>query len=868
MTNTAKDFCFSPISGVRCQGLSELQYIGTYIPIGIQVLALPVVLMTIWSIPKLTLILLTIEIGLNISITTWDLAVSLSPPRLDTFQTEVTVLALISPLPLLFFHLTLTSYLLELRPTLPAPLQSRRTIIIFGTLFAPLLPISLVAGILPSFLSLNYFRMRRGEVFIRFSKISDERLFDIFLYVGSISSMIYTLLMGVLAYLSRWEHRSDRKRNKVIYILVAGMILSSVEIGLSLLPSQRFSILLARRTIHLLSRVCLVLGYIVWYRLEAISNSGSTPRRKQKGRDTINTFGTPASTFGLNLNLNNPLIQRKATSATRKSSMKRRVGKLQIGNPIEGSFQKLNTGLGDGLPSAKLGMGIIGGQVAGVGVGSPVFVGVDRGGRVEKVVVKRPTKRPPILSFTPSTFTQSSLNALISSIAPSRDPVRNTEMVPPGTALSRSTTSAKKNVGSIYRPERVIVEESDLAVWPPSRMIERSDFYDRSQYDEVQRKVGPGQIHRQPVDNTSLVEDPRLLNEILPTRLLARPPLQPRSNSIKRKAVPLIDVEPTKRISNYFTSLKSPPRRQAPLHQAQVQAQAQAGRLSVQPEIEQLNGTGKARVRSGTATERVIWFSPPRARDQTETDPKDRPSMIYRRSTDPSQAIYPSPTASSTLEGPSYSPSPRSRPISQSTAAEGRGQTTNEDGPTHQNNHNQNQYSITSMYSTNQTIHTYSSSINRDLFYNPPRRSTSIESRLTASPTKSTTTPLDPQVPVPVPGSASELSPDPGSPASISADHKMRQSELQTVLARLTKLRRETGFNSDFGLDLSVRDEDSFVYDLEDMDMREYKSWTKGDERRSLGSEITFDSEISENLTPVAEIRLINSGRRNYGGVV
>ncbi|OCF78566.1 hypothetical protein I204_00506 [Kwoniella mangroviensis CBS 8886] len=736
----------------------------------------------------------------------------------------ITSTALISPLPLLFFHLTLTSYLLEIRSSLPTTLQSRSSIFLFGILFAPLIPISLAVGILPSFLSLNYFKSRSEEVFIRFAKPSDERLFDIFLYVGSISSMVYILLVILLSYLAKFDDPNDRKKNKVIYTLIGGMILANVEIGLSLLRSQTFIILLSRRTIHLVSRVCSAIGFLIWYRLERISNIVGV-KRKKKGRDTINTFGTPASTFGMGSAPNSSLVERKTTSATKRSQKT----KLQIGNPIEGTFQKLTVdGNGvDGLPSAKFGMGMIVSQIAGIG--NPMIVGVKKG-KVEKVVVKRPTRRPPVLSFTPSTFTQSSLDALVSRSRPS-----DAEPIQPNTAISRSTTSAKKNVGSIYRPDRISVDESDLALWPPPSTIEyQSDIYKQPLYD-VDTKPG----------------------SILPSTSNIRPPNMPRTNSIKRKAVPMLDNQPSKRISNYFTSLQSP---QRPPDQAQSQLQSQSqrdtGRLSVQPEIQQLGG--QTRVRSGTATERGIWFSNPTG----SLSPLDRPSMIYRRSTDPSQAVYPSPTASSTLEGPTLTPSPSGR----ETPRENHHQEESPSGVIQHEHphHNENQYSITSMYSNNQTIRTYSSSINEDLFYNPPRRSTSTESR--SSPTK---------VSSPSPLSAS-------SPNSLTvfnqttgSDDRGRQSELQTVLARLRKLRRETGLNSDFDLDLelqSERERESSVYEIDLKNkpwMRNKGSIATG--TVSLDSDYTFDEDddgISENLTPVAEIRLVNTGRRNYGGVV
>ncbi|WVQ63240.1 uncharacterized protein L199_001391 [Kwoniella botswanensis] len=814
-TIPTKNFCFSPISSIRCLGLSELQYIGIYIPSGVLILVVLVLLVGIWKIPRLTLILLTSEILLYMTMTTWDLTVHIIPPRLDTIRTEDTVLALISPLPLLFFHLTLTSYLLELRPSLPTTLQSRSSIILFGILFAPLIPISLVAGILPSFLSLNYFKSRSDEVFVRFAKPSDERLFDIFLYVGSISSMVYILIVILLSYLAKFHNPNDRKRNIVIYILIGGMILANVEIGLSLLRSQTFIILLSRRTVLLVSRVCLTIGFLIWYRLKTISDLVEG-KRKKKGRDTINTFGTPASTFGIGSAPNKSLVQRKTTSATK--SLQRT--KLQIGNPIEGTFQKLTIdGNGvDGLPSAKFGMGMIASQIAGIG--NPMIVGVQRG-KVEKVVVKRPTRRPPVLSFTPSTFTQSSLDALVSRSHPS-DP----ESIQPNTAISRSTTSAKKNVGSIYRPDRISVDESDLALWPPPSMIESQNQIYNQHYD---MDIKPG-------------------SNVAPSSNI-RPPKMPRNNSIKRKAVPMPDNQPSRRISNYFSSLRSP---QRPPGQSQPQPQPQlqrgVGKMSVQPEIQQLDG--QTRVRSGTATERGIWFS-----KSTTLSAVDRPSLVYRRSTDPSQTIYPSPTASSTLEGPSLTPSP---PSGREASRENQHLEEDTSGVIQQSqlHHNQNQYSITSMYSNNQTIHTYSSSTSKDLFYNPPRRSTSIESRL--SPTKpSPSPPNDPAIPC----------------QTTSSDVRGRQSELQTVLARLRKLRRETGLNSELDVELqSEREGESSVYEIDLKTkpwMRDKGSIATG--TKSLDSDYTFDEDddaISENLTPVAEIRLVNTGRRNYGGVV
>ncbi|WWC65129.1 uncharacterized protein I303_107743 [Kwoniella dejecticola CBS 10117] len=1003
------NFCFSAIATTRCQALSNLQHIVVFMPGGIQILLLPIIVIGIIRIPR-TLILLAIEISTFVAISAWDLSIRLSPPGLEGFKLEDMVLAIISPIPNLFFHLSLTSYLMNSQSTLPAQFRSRLATILFGLFAIPLIPFSAIASIIPSSLStLEYARLRDDRISIRFPSPSDADTFQLWSFIGVATTIAYTTIVAIITLahatfspsLVPALNGTKRRRGKFHITVASGMVLAIAEMGMSVaIAKQTLAMLVARRIIRLISRTCLILGFFYLYQPEARGKDISTAREEDqkgmgRGRDTIATFGTPPSAF---LNRGGTIVQRQTTSATHKSSRSgkknKKPSKLVIGNPITSTFTKYTTEQSrqfDLMHSTNFGVGLIGSQM--VNLSSP-FLSNGFGKKEEKVVVRTPKKRPPILSFAGSTFTQSSLNALVSTIPLRHVNSRQGQEIGHetghgygyGTPLSRSTTSVKKNVGSIYRPDRISVDMSDLSMWPPQTFNTNTSngaYYDGQQnqnYGQT-RQFAIGEIVGPNLTTTATASNPFFKNAV------------PRSNSIKRKAVPPLQIErqegsspmqsivrQANRVSTYFTSLRSP--------QTHVQGQVSAAQQSLvggvraQPNIEDvgLDEKGKTRERSGTDTERGIWFSnppPTEAKLSPDANSKEvtrksilRPTLPYRRSTNPADAIiYPSPTASSTLEGTDtdglsrMTPSPRyngALPSLSSGLIDTTAKSNTNARLTSQRTSLNRRSSIGSIYSdTNTNIdtgtdlpqpplaslasgrlsditknHSPSQSVEtigttKNLFYNTPIQSPS------SSPTKSFKSLTPPEVTRtssasfytdtdlrsrPQPQSTQQASTRPirisrnqsengnesttitqkraneASEVIYMQPHneadRYRQSELQTVLARLTKLRRETGFSGTFEFESAGpqdddidEEDDSFIFDLnENENNNGRKPWMRSrigegrDMIRSsygtLGTMETFSEGgltiESEDLTPVAvaEVRLINANRRNYGGVV
>ncbi|WWC92220.1 uncharacterized protein L201_007174 [Kwoniella dendrophila CBS 6074] len=212
------DFCLSTIVTIRCQGLSGLQSIVLFILSGSQALLLPILFVTIWKIPNSTLILLSVEIIFFVAFSSWDLAVNLMLHGLDDYRTESTALGIISPLPNLFLQLCLTSYFLSIRSSLPTIYETKLSITIFGGIIAPLIPISLIANTLPSFISLRYYKLSASEViFTRFTNQSDKNLFIISVDIGLITSIIYIIIIAFVSF----SQKAIGKQKKIICILVS-----------------------------------------------------------------------------------------------------------------------------------------------------------------------------------------------------------------------------------------------------------------------------------------------------------------------------------------------------------------------------------------------------------------------------------------------------------------------------------------------------------------------------------------------------------------------------------------------------------------------------------------------------------------------
>ncbi|WVQ85864.1 hypothetical protein IAT38_008032 [Cryptococcus sp. DSM 104549] len=503
--------CFSAVTILRCQGLSRTQYIEAYVPAAVETLLVPTLLAVTWTRPRSTLIFLATEILLSVGLSSWDLAVHLSPPSADNFQTSDTALAITSALPLLFLLIFTTSHLLsDLRPLLPPSLRSKPATHAFILLIAPLVPVGFIGALLPSFLLLVYARRLDGVETIGFATRSDARLHDVLTWAGAGASALYVLCTAALAsaVLSRPRVRNARTSTRASRWraagVVAGLTLAAAEMAMAAAP-QGFAVILARRVGRCVARGVLVLGLLGMYRgqrtgWDELESPGRDPARGVKAardnwRGTVSSFGTPPPGRVPLGYPNPPFIQsppdEKKTKTKREKSKKGKAppARLQIGGPVEGTFRKLDTGATRdfyALHSAKLGGA---GMEAGMGsalagMGAAGMVGATGRIPMERVVFRTPAARAPILSFTSSTFDSSALETLTRTVRPSPSPFSPSS---PGfaspssnpfaeprtcrTAFSTSTTTVKKNTGSIYAPSRVSVEESQLSRWPPVELL-------------------------------------------------------------------------------------------------------------------------------------------------------------------------------------------------------------------------------------------------------------------------------------------------------------------------------------------------------------------------------------------------------------
>ncbi|WVF67924.1 hypothetical protein IAT40_002686 [Kwoniella sp. CBS 6097] len=949
--------CFSPLTTVRCYGedWSKVQHIVTYIPSGPEVLVLfPLVAIT-YARPSATLLLLALEILVHVGVSTWNLALQLGPPAVGIFRTNDTALAIISPIPLLLFHIFLTSHLLHLRPIVSSSLRSKRSTILFSALVAPLVPISFVAGLIPVFFTstLNYRSVPgRVPVVVRYTAAKDADWARTVGIVGVACGATYilfgTVVVVVQALMGQGEEqRQSRARSQIDthsqwgeWSIALGMILAIVDLGLSI-PDATFVFLILRNVLRFISRLALVVGFVVMARhvknrstaplgTSMLGADGRGAKMSQvrgggegKGgkatRETIATFGTPSSFLAYQFGQpSDPMpaggIGRRPTLASKRSDSKSgrkgsRPARLVIGGPVKGSFKRLQTGLDGGrdwydLNSARFGMGVIGAQMSGVG--SPVRYDVQRQENSRTNPDTRTASgRLPALSFRESTFTTSSLDKLVSTLRDSVQAFGNISANDPSghananakanvsyrprhggmqaddplsyeySAGLRSTSTAtvRKNVGSIYSPDRISVDESELARWPPSppdTKIPRDDFggpifvpSSNPSWDGSNSEM----THPKP--------QPQPQPQIQPGPIYPQPGPTKRDNSIKRKPVPNLDSPiPSQafvpsstsdderkgkqvRISTYFTSRAAVP---VPLrnhdhgipcsvHANEADGERQEGGLVPQQGGERREG----RPRAGTATERRMWYGPVSQRSSdarstiyftatatpaayasiSDDQPEDRPGLGRRRSTDPTLVILAPldfPLPSSAQER--YEKA-RVSATSRRVAA-------------------RSMFSPTSVYSDiegdDATCPCAANGGSR-LFYMTPIQSPELDQEGTMdkfppSPSSSSmgknpfsssqeTTRLTPQ--------------DDGTGDRDTGPH-LRQSELQGVLARLTRIQRETGLDMNRDMDADT--------DLEAAKGSEM--YFNGQNSGSRGSMMTFttiDSMLgSEDLTPVAGI--------------
>ncbi|WVQ70578.1 hypothetical protein IAR50_000097 [Cryptococcus sp. DSM 104548] len=490
-------FCFSAISGSRCQGLAGVQYVMAYIPSALGILLIPTLLTVAYTRPRSTLILLSIEVLLTIALSTWDFAVHIDVPRPQNVAVTDTALAIVSALPNLFLLLFCTAHMVtDLRPLLPSVIRADTTIHGFVLIIAPLVPVAFVVELLSTFLLLSY-AQQVDTTLIGFETSSDLGLHNTLTWIAagtSVGFMAFTILMGFLVLTNSKVKRSRRIKSSTLWGergILLGLLIAAIDVGLSFVPTL-YPLVIARHAIRFVSRISIALGLLGIYRYEKggwgkIGDSNEVDeKRPPTSLASVPTFGTPPLyplPIGYQPGKESPSKAQAGTymlpgasfAARRKASQKRKGKKsreapsrLVIGAPIPGSFQRLAGGDETRdfymLNSAKFG-GMVGTQGGGIGRGlaaagtTGMMGAVSRLG-MERVTLRTPAGRGPMLSIVSSTFSAIEPMTRTRSAQPAIEPE-------PGTAKSSSALTVKKYTGSIYAPSAISVEASELHRWPP-----------------------------------------------------------------------------------------------------------------------------------------------------------------------------------------------------------------------------------------------------------------------------------------------------------------------------------------------------------------------------------------------------------------
>ncbi|WVQ95487.1 hypothetical protein IAU59_002584 [Kwoniella sp. CBS 9459] len=652
------------------------------------------------------------------------------------------------------------------------------------------------------------------------------------------------------------------------------------------------------------------------YSQDSESKRSRSRSRKATTKDTIATFGTPSSILAyhlgnqpqLSIPMTNPdgnWMERRPTTRGRwsrkdhsrtRSKSKSNPAQLVIGIPVKGSFKKLQSGLGDGTNDcrdwydfnpAKFGIGIIGAQMSGFG--SPARYDLQRQqtgkGNLKPYGNNIVGGRLPEVAIRDSTFTASSLDKLVSTLRQSVQlsgvinknddayrPIFNAdanakarEGIPHEYPQSysaglRSTSSAtvKKNVGSIYDPERISVDESELAKWPPSP-------------PDAQIPRG-GPMHPIiPMGNQQNIKGVPLVSQLRGNDATNGNVGAKRGNSIKRKPVPdLVSPSPSQallpltddnhrqvRVSTYFTS-------RIPLRD-DTGTRTSAGQYENdhQPQIQRTGGPHGVelrggRKRAGTDIERGMWYGPVSQRESNarstiysaaseynessqvtdgHIEDRDRPSLGRRRSTDPTLAIL------APLDFPL--PPPHAQE-SYETARSTNTRTSRHDAA-------RSMVSPTSLYSHLEADETTCpcGDGRSKLFYLTPVQSPELDQQSMIKFQSS----LEGADEDPFRSFEETIRFTPRSEAGDQAriEPHPRQSELQRVLARLTRIQRETGIDMDY-FETTSNDDQAEIYDYFDR-RRRRKDGSENRETWTSISTTTIDSVLgSEDLTPVAGV--------------
>ncbi|WWC92219.1 uncharacterized protein L201_007173 [Kwoniella dendrophila CBS 6074] len=231
----------------------------------------------------------------------------------------------------------------------------------------------------------------------------------------------------------------------------------------------------------------------------------------------MTTFGTPPSTYLLNIpsqpqpEPQNMAMKRKPSTRTAKRDKQRFCGsgstntnRLQIGSPVEGSFQKLEMNINhiDFMHDSRFGFGIVGNQSSTLGKPGIIIIGNSKK-PVDKVIVKNPKKKAPVLSFNSSTFSKSSLDALVSDIHRKSTYTKNTshEVIPPESVISRAE---RKNVDPIYRSSR----RNSLTFKQEERTVQQSSVIG-SATNDVHQSSRSESTYQRPTRNRSGIDKER-----------------------------------------------------------------------------------------------------------------------------------------------------------------------------------------------------------------------------------------------------------------------------------------------------------------------------------------------------------------------
>ena len=331
---------------------------------------------------------------------------------------------------------------------------------------------------------------------------------------------------------ARWRLDHPRSPRLVFLTLALGLFIGAAQMVFFLIPSS-FPLFLSQQLMTLLSRGLLTIGCWMAY-----------------------SPAPPALPVGFVPVLGSTIWRLQSADRGPKEKHRPTPLKLKIGAPVTSTFRRLST------EATRDFYDIVSARPNGTSsLPRPA----------ERVVFRTPAKRAPALSFTSSIFSNQ-MPQLASALQPSIDVI---ERETPGRA------NVKKNYGSIYRPTRVSVDQSELSQWPPRPTSERVRNFSRPSYSQPK---GVQFVQPQPpaTSTPSYLAPPRPPRSLA---RLARPLAGVRDSAIQTPTPSPPGTNSTPTDNSFGLAFRLTPRRTPTLTQIQTISQrSDSGRRKAVPQ--------------------------------------------------------------------------------------------------------------------------------------------------------------------------------------------------------------------------------------------------------------------------------------------